>query len=74
MGLVGRLQERESISVVLPLEQKGLLREEGFEALSRGSCSTHGVSCVTWGVRSMSECSAQSVLCSELSRHLSRGL
>lgn len=71
VGLVGRLQARESVSV-LPLEQKGLLGEEDFEALSKAE--TRGISCVTWGVRSMSECSTQSMLCSGLLHHLSRGL
>lgn len=36
MELVVRLQARESISVVLPLEKKGLLREESSEAFSKG--------------------------------------
>lgn len=37
VGLVGRLQARESVvGSVLSLEQKGLLGEEGFEALLKG--------------------------------------
>lgn len=36
VGLVERLQVRESTSVASPLKKKGLLREEGFDVLPKG--------------------------------------
>lgn len=69
-----RLQVRERISVVCYPQRRKVSSERRALRRSPKAWDSHGICCVTRGVLSMSECTTQSVLCSELSHQLSRGL